>query len=221
MGTLLLLCTALTWVLDTLILIFSVKLQDTQYQQLQRPQVHYLPRAQLLGSHLDCEVSVGPQRTHILKRETNQGRPSWQGHWKGGLQLIGVLICKDLLLSPAFGTRWCRCTYCPFSLGILWRLIWLCDDSIVIRIQNFITRICLYPSPASLPRAPLRIYSACIRVRGRMPNVSNGVAFSSLVSCPRELLDKADADFLRKYLLTFLAARNGTGWPFSWPSFGC
>ena len=49
--------------------------------------------------------SVGPQRTHILQRETNQGRSSWQGPWKGGSQLIGVLICEDLILSPAFGTR--------------------------------------------------------------------------------------------------------------------
>lgn len=48
---------------------------------------------------------VGPQRTHILKRETNQGRSSWRGPWKGGLQSIGVLICEDLILSPAFGTR--------------------------------------------------------------------------------------------------------------------
>lgn len=38
--------------------------------------------------------------------------------------------------------------------------------------------------PLCLPQAPLRIYSASIRVRGRMPNVSDGVAVSSLVSCP-------------------------------------
>lgn len=55
---------------DILILIFSVKLQETKYQQLQQPQVHYLLRVQLLGSHLDREVFVGPQRIHILKRET-------------------------------------------------------------------------------------------------------------------------------------------------------
>lgn len=42
--------------------------------------VHYLLRVQLLGSHLDCEFFVGPQKTHILKRDTNQGRSSWQGH---------------------------------------------------------------------------------------------------------------------------------------------
>lgn len=59
--TLLLLSTALTRVLDTLILIISVKLQDTQYQQLQQPQGHYLPRVQLLGSHLDCEVLWAPR----------------------------------------------------------------------------------------------------------------------------------------------------------------
>ena len=35
-----------------------------------------------------------------------------------------------------------------------------------------------------LPRGPLRIYSVSIRVRGRMPNVSDGVALSSLVSWP-------------------------------------
>ena len=38
--------------------------------------------------------------------------------------------------------------------------------------------------PLCLPQAPLRIYSGGIRVRGRMPNVSDGVAVSSLLSCP-------------------------------------
>ena len=52
---------AITRISDTLILIFSVKLQDTQYQQLQQPQGHYLPRVQLLGSHLDCEVLWAPR----------------------------------------------------------------------------------------------------------------------------------------------------------------
>ncbi|XP_011927921.1 PREDICTED: bleomycin hydrolase isoform X1 [Cercocebus atys] len=64
-----------------LILIFSVKLQDTQCQQLRQPQVHYLHRAQLLGSYLDCEDFVGPQRTHILKRETNQGYLCMTDEW--------------------------------------------------------------------------------------------------------------------------------------------
>lgn len=74
MGTLLLPHTALTR--------FQTRWASSQtpktrgIQQLQQPQVPYLLRVQLPGRHLDCEGFVGPQRTHILKRETNQDRSS-------------------------------------------------------------------------------------------------------------------------------------------------
>lgn len=87
---------------SALLILISVKLWDMQCQQLKPARLLSAQGAitwQL--SHWGC---CGPRRTHILQKEANQGRSSWQGHGKGGLQLIGDLICEDLMWSP-FGTR--------------------------------------------------------------------------------------------------------------------
>lgn len=90
---------------SALLILISVKLWDMQCQQLKLSRLLSAQGAiTWQPSHWGC---CGPWRTHILQKEANQGRSSWQGHGKGGLQSVGDLICEDLMWSP-FGTRQCR-----------------------------------------------------------------------------------------------------------------
>lgn len=164
---------------------------------------------------------VGLQRTHILKRETNQGRSSWQGHWKGGLQLIGVLICEGLIW-PACGTR------CVDVLSVHFLCAFFEDSSDGVMIGlSWGHRTLLHESASALlhlPHCPERIFGfilPALWVRERMTNVSTDVGFSSLVSYLLKVPFGQGRCWVSQKAITWDAPRNGTGWPFSWPSFGC
>lgn len=76
--------------------------------------------------------------------------------------------------------------------------------------------------PHCLPRAPLRIYSVSIRVRGKMPNVSDGVALSSLVSWPLKTPHGQGRcwNFFSESIYLG-CSKKWYRWPFNLPSLGC